>query len=894
MTELSKDKLRQEFSSKWQKHYKVKALTDLGFKRKTCNKCGKNFWTIDSDREHCADSSCETRDFIGKKGKDFSYTQTWKEIENYFCKKGHESISRYPVVPRWRDDLYFTIASITNFQPFVVNGSVEPPANPLIVPQASIRFPDLSNVGVTGTHFTSFIMFGQHAFNGGKKGTFYWKDKALSLDYEFLTKRLGVKAKDLVFIEDVWAGGGNFGPCMEYFAHGLELGNCVFLQYENLNGSVKELKNKVVDMGAGLERYAWFTGGKANCYEVVFESLLPKLKKDNEIKIDEKLFLDYSKYSGTLDVDEVKDLKKEREKIAGKLGVSEKELYEKLEKLQALYATLDHFKTVLYAVTDGMLPSNSGGGYNLRVILRRAFSFKQEFGFNYDYHKLIEGIAGIMKPIDETLMQGISSAGDVVREEEKKFAETKEKTSRLLKSRIEVMKKEGKEIDFKELKQLYESQGIPPEMVESEAGKQGIRIEIPQDFYSKIVAKDEKKKEKGKLFEVRKFKETKLLFYEDSYLNEFTATVKGKIGSFVLLDKTLFYPEGGGQESDEGILGNAKVLNVIKQENIVLHEVDKPEKLRVGMKVFGKINWNKRINLMRHHTATHLLNASCRELLGNHVWQAGAAKEEWKAHLDITHYKKLSSEQLKELELMVNDRIMLNKKVLSHFMERDKAEKKFGFRIYQGGFIPGKVLRILEVEGIDVQACAGTHVSRTGDIGSFKILKRESPHDGIERITFSAGLGAVKENQKTQELIERTSNVVGIQAKHLPEAMQRFFGEWKEQRKKIEKLEGGATENLIEKALKSDKKEIKLWLGEATEKQLISTGHEIVEKKKDSVVIIGTNNGDLLIVKGEASNADCKELILKYLKEFGGKGGGNDKIARARIEEVEGLKKEIL
>ncbi|MFH1664397.1 MAG: alanine--tRNA ligase-related protein, partial [archaeon] len=190
---VSKKELREKFSKEWKTHYNLDFFKEKGFIRKQCKNCGVNFWTIDNARKTCADASCVGYEFIGQATKKLNYTETWKEIEKYFARHGHNSIKRYPTVSRWRDDLYFTNASIIDFQPYVVNGEVEPPANPLIVPQTSIRFGDVNNVGVTGRHYTCFVMFGQHAFNTKKTGLFYWKEEAIRHNYDYVIRVLGVK-----------------------------------------------------------------------------------------------------------------------------------------------------------------------------------------------------------------------------------------------------------------------------------------------------------------------------------------------------------------------------------------------------------------------------------------------------------------------------------------------------------------------------------------------------------------------------------------------------------------------------------------------------------------------------------------------------------------------------
>ena len=165
---MDKNVLREQFTKDWKKHYELDFLKKKGFQRKQCVSCKRFFWTIDQGRTKCADASCIGYEFIGKGTSKLDYVETWQEIEKYFKKTGHSSIKRFPTIARWRDDLFFTNASIIDFQPYVVNGETEPPANPLIVPQACIRFGDITNVGVTGAHYTSFIMFGQHAFNSKK------------------------------------------------------------------------------------------------------------------------------------------------------------------------------------------------------------------------------------------------------------------------------------------------------------------------------------------------------------------------------------------------------------------------------------------------------------------------------------------------------------------------------------------------------------------------------------------------------------------------------------------------------------------------------------------------------------------------------------------------------
>ncbi len=884
---LDKKKLAKQFQKDWKKHYKVKFLEQSGFKRIKCQSCGKHFWSLDSDRKTCADSSCVGFEFIGQKGKNLGYTETWEKIEKYFTNKGHKSITRYPTVCRWRDDLYFTNASIIDFQPYVVSGEIEPPANPLIVPQPSIRFSDIENVGVTGQHYSSFIMFGQHAFNSKKTGLFYWKDEALEHDFNYLTKVLGVKKEDITFIEDVWMGGGTFGPSIEYAAKGVELGNCVFMQFKDLGkGKFEELPTKVIDMGAGLERLAWYTNGSPTSYEITFGPVVQKMKKNAGIKIDNKLFTEFSKLSGALDV-ETHNVKEKREKIAKQLKVDEEEFFGTLKPLQAVYASADHLKTLLYTVGDGQMPSNGSGGYNLRMLLRRVFGFNEEFDLRLDFIQVLREHADYLKDFDPILKENVETVVQVIEEEEKKFEETKLKGAR----KIETIVKKNKKIDSKELIKLYESDGISPELIEEKAQEAGVKINIPENFYGLIAAKNEKDKKLIKHeIDVRPYKKTKTLFYEDSYLRECNATVLGVIDKGIILDQTVFYAEGGGQESDEGFIDGIKVEFVENVDGVLIHFVENPDKFKRGKKVFCEIDWNRRIDLMRHHTGAHLLNAAARQVLGKHVWQTGAHKAREKAHLDITHYKRITGKELKQMELLANQFALEQHEVETMFMLRNEAEKKYGFRLYQGGFVPGKTIRIVNVKSVDVEACGGTHLKNSSEVGLFKILKREGIQDGVERIVYVCGLPAIKEMQKKESLLKDAAEKLSVPEKSLTKTTQRFFNEWKEQKKTIESLEKELIELKTAELLKMDEEIITTYVHGLTAQGLMNLAKKVLNEKENSLLIIGSGE-NVFALSGKKCSKNAKKELALLLQETKWQGGGNEKLARGKVQNAKELEK---
>ncbi|MEE9406219.1 MAG: alanine--tRNA ligase-related protein, partial [Candidatus Aenigmarchaeota archaeon] len=475
---FTKPELKKKFAQDWKKQYEVELFREKGFTRKTC-RCGKNFWTLDPDRKLCGDSSCEPYSFIGKpvtKVK-WDYIETWKQFEKFFVKNGHTSVKRYPVVDRWRPDLFFTQASIQDFQRLDKGKMVfEFPSDPLIVPQMCLRFNDIPNVGVTGRHHTSFIMPGQHSFGN------YWKDRCIELNFRFLNGVMGIPENQLTYVEDVWAMGdfSAFGPCVETFSCGNELVNSVFMQYTRSGDQAKELARKVIDVGWGHERLAWFSNGTATTYDVAFGPVIKWMKKQTGFK-DSGVFDKYSMLSGSLNLDEVQDITAEKMRIAKMLGIEPEKLREIIEPMQALYAIADHTKSLLFAITDGSIPSNVGGGYNLRVILRRALSFINEFKFDLDMQKIAEMHAKHLKPMFPELKEGSESLSDILGLEKERHEKSIERGKALVLKEL----KRGK-IGTGALKTLYTSHGVSPETVEKIAKTEGIEFEVPEDFYVRL------------------------------------------------------------------------------------------------------------------------------------------------------------------------------------------------------------------------------------------------------------------------------------------------------------------------------------------------------------------------------------------------------------------------
>lgn len=271
---------RPEFAKNPEKFYPVTTLTKLGFSRTQCPKCKNNYWRHSEKAKTCGDSNCDGKySFIGKgsgKGKKITYAEAWKGFEESLTSTRIPctSIKRYPVVARWRNDVDYVAAGIFCFQPYCVTGELDPPANPLIMPQFCLRFNDLDNIGITGRHYSGFIMVGIQVFN--TEGNYkFFKEEAVEFNFRWLTETLGVHPDEITFVEDVWAGGGNLGPSIEYFVGGLEVGNMVFIQYKTFHdGTREELDVKVIDTGIGLERIVWLYNGSATSYTDTFKNAM--------------------------------------------------------------------------------------------------------------------------------------------------------------------------------------------------------------------------------------------------------------------------------------------------------------------------------------------------------------------------------------------------------------------------------------------------------------------------------------------------------------------------------------------------------------------------------------------------------------------------------------------
>jgi len=787
-----KKEFKKVASSNPDAYYPTQKLTAEGFLRKQCEKCGMYFWTVNEERTVCGDPACSGGfDVVTDNPSKIklSYEGVWNKIVEMFVPRGYKKVNRYPVVSRWNPTTTYTMASIAAFQPYVITGESEPPAKKLIIPQFCLRFGDIDNVGITGSHCTGFVMIGQHAFLSREE----WDQEQFFTDiYEFLTIGIGLDKAEITIHEDAWAGGGSFGPCLEFFSRGVELFNQVYTQFEQTPEGDRELKLKVLDMGLGMERIAWFSQGTPNMYEAIFPAVLQKVREITNVEPDFELYNKFSRFSAYLNVDEVDNIEEAWKRVADEMQVDLAILREKIMPMAAIYSIVEHTRALLVAINDGGLPSNTGGGYNLRVILRRALGFIEEYGWNLDLGEIAEWHAEELQTLFPELLDGVANVKKILAFEKDKFEETKGNVQKLLQKIF----KDNEEITIDRMLELYDSKGIAPEFIKKEAANNGQIIDIPDDFYKRVGELHEKQEQihatKRQIdVDLTGIPDTKALYYDDYTQLETEAEVLKIIDKFVILDKTITYPTSGGQLHDIGTINGEPFNDAFKEGGIIVHVMDKPPTFEEGATVLVTVDKAVRNQLSQHHTATHVVNAAARIVLGSHVNQAGAKKTLEKAHLDITHYDSLSKDQEKAIENEANRIVQENLPVKASFMPRSQAEQAYGMAIYQGGAVPGKNIRIVEIDdGLDVEACGGTHLHETGEIGTIKIIKSTKIQDGIVRIEFTAGPAAESTASWESGMLDEAAKIFGVEPSQVPARGQEIFTKWK----RLKKLVGSGKE----------------------------------------------------------------------------------------------------
>ena len=927
---------------------------ESGHSCRECTVTGLRFWSRDPSRTTSGDTVEDSYTFIGNpiiegfpmRGKALKDAMR-EAFLDYFEQRGHARIDPYPVLARWRDDIHLTIASIADFQPHVTSGLVPPPANPLGISQPCIRLTDVAAVGRSGRHLTTFEMMAHHAFNRPDEGdVIYWIDQCVRYCDDMLVNTFGITPEEITYIENPWSGGGNAGPALEVIVGGLELATLVFMNLEEHEDGDIEIKGlryremplQIIDTGYGLERFCWAAAGTSTIYEAIYPESVDWLKKiagfDSMVEglglgVDtDDLLAELSQLAGILNIDVGTDVDSLYQRLVERLGdggveITVSNLKRLTEPLSSIYAIPDHMHAICNMLGDGLVPSNAKGGYLARMMARRVCRMKGDLGIEISLTELAAhhidthlDIAGFVQSREEILT--------ILAIEEARYHEMLRKGEAAVRTALREIPKDAKEAPDEILFRLAEERGLNPEMVVSIATKLGwkeisVRVGFAADMAARNAERTKtaaKAKSKREIF-LSDIPPTQQDYYSDTSQTEFSATVLDcnsltqiQIESlnlssevvvtpthYVVLDRTLFYPEGGGQLGDQGTLGKAKVVDT-RIENGVIYHLTNCSVEEGG--ISGQIDWERRRQLMDHHTAVHIVGGSARAILGPHIWQAGSNKGGRYARIDLTHYSRLSRDDLDKIEDHANDIIAKNPVVEKLVLDRAEADLQFGFELYQGGPPKHSQIRIIKIGEHDVQACGGTHHDNTGEVAELRIIRSSQVQDGVERLQIVAGETAREHARIQERLLNESSEVLGVSPEHLPSAVSRFFDDLKNQQKKIESLESeivrlrtsGGGDGAVEKdgiryavmEVGGDMKAVMSMLSQLTR-----------DPQKPTLAVLGTRDGGgkLIVASTEGTIAaekhDANDILRAIAGHINGGGGGRPTMAQGGGSNPDGI-----
>ena len=855
----------------------------------------------------------------------FSSHEVRELFLEFFEKKGHTRVKSASLVPEGDPTLLFVNAGMVPFKN-VFLGLEKRPYKRAVSCQKCLRVSgkhnDLEQVGYTSRHHTFFEMLGNFSFGD------YFKEEAIEFAWEFVTEVLKIPKEKIyvsVFREDeeafriwneriglpgerIWRLGeednfwqmGDTGPCGPsseiYVDRGedygeerfLEIWNLVFMQFEREeDGTLKPLPNPNIDTGMGLERMA---------------SVLQNTKTNFEIDI-------------------IKPLIEFGEELSGvPYGKG-------FETDVALRVIADHLRALTFAVSDGVLPSNEGRGYVVRRILRRALRFGYKLGIEEPFlFKGVDLVVDLMKGPYPELEIGREFVKGVIRSEEERFMRTLREGMSAVEEMVRRASEEGRDfLTGGEVFKAYDTYGFPVDLLEEIAKEKGLRLDM-EGFREEM----EKQRERARRHFQIEAKEVKPVYqhlkdigktskfigYEHTEgETEVVALLKGEElvpelsegeEGEVLLSETPFYPEGGGQVGDTGLIESGKGLFRVEDtqrpvEGVIVHRGKVLRgSVKVGDRVFARVDRERREDIKRNHTATHLLHAALRSLLGEHVRQAGSLVADRYLRFDFTHYEALTDEQIREIEELVNAKIRENLPVTVEEMDYNTAIRSGAVAIFEEKY--GERVRVVSAGEFSKELCGGTHVSRTGDIGYFRIVSETSVGSGVRRIIAKTGRWAVREAQEERSILEEVGRLLRAKREEAPKKLGRLLEDLREKEKEISRLRQELLKLKLERNLKEETVvDVRVSWGffeEASPEDLRNLADTVRNRSDKEVVLLASErNGKVLTVlavsKGISEKLRADELIKVVGRALGGGGGGRPDLAQGGGTKPEGMEEAV-
>ena len=846
---------------------------------------------------------------------------------SFFESKGHLRLPSFSLIPNNDNSLLLINSGMAPMKKYFT-GEITPPRNRVTTCQKCIRTPDIEEVGKTDRHGTFFEMLGNFSFGD------YFKKEATAWAWEFCTKVLempvdklyvtiyenddeafdiwtkqnGVDASHIVRLgkaDNFWEhGSGPCGPCSEiYFDRGekygcgspdcgpgcecdryVEFWNNVFSQFNNDgNGNYTELVQKNIDTGMGLERLACIMQGVDNIFEV----------------------------------DTVQNIMKKISEISGA------KYHEDAKKDVSLRIITDHVRSATFMIGDGVIPSNNGRGYVLRRLIRRACRHGRLLGVNEPFlYKVCDTVMNENHVAYPELADKAELITKVIRAEEDSFGKTIDAGLAMLDEYIN--KLDGNVFSGEDAFKLNDTYGFPLDLTKDILEEKGITVD--EDKFNALLAAQKAtaraaRKDagadawKGNSVKIDADK-TEFVGYTDFDCDAKILAIVNADGELVdmlgagesgtvVLDKTPFYAQSGGQVGDSGVIKNGEnnafiVADTAKNaDSVYLHKGEVSRGIiSVCDSVFASINAARRKSIMRNHTAAHLLQAALRQVLGTHVEQAGQLVNETEVRFDFTHFNPMTTQEIAKVEMLVNKFILSASSVTMQEMPIEEAKKMGAMMLFGEKY--GDIVRVVKAGDFSTEFCGGTHVANSGEIGLFKIVSEASVAAGVRRITAYTGLASLAYLNLNEMAVKTVASILKTSENEVVERTQAVISDNKEMEKEIQALNAEITKlksaDMFSKPTLVDGLELYIAKIEGTTPDALrSMGDDLKNKGDNVVALIAGVNGDkanLVAVCGKnaiAKGVKAGDLVREIAKLAGGGGGGRPDSAMAGAKDISKL-----